>query len=136
MKIIGADQAADLIADGDHVLVSGSGGGHAIPEKVLEAIEARYLAKASPKASSMQANATCRPCVSALDKPRRQRNRRKTRRQQAVLASRSDPSARSSFVKRNLDEALSVRLTLISTHSILGGDNEQLRRIRGGRMRR
>ena len=49
MKIIGAEHAADLIADGDHVLVSGSGGGHAIPEKVLEAIEARYLAKASPK---------------------------------------------------------------------------------------
>ncbi|MET0652976.1 MAG: CoA-transferase [Hyphomicrobiaceae bacterium] len=49
MKIIGADHAADLVADGDHVLVSGSGGGHAIPEKVLEAIEARYLAKASPK---------------------------------------------------------------------------------------
>ncbi|HEU4377499.1 MAG TPA: CoA-transferase [Hyphomicrobiaceae bacterium] len=49
MQIIGAEHAADLIADGDHVLVSGSGGGHAIPERVLEAIEARYLAKASPK---------------------------------------------------------------------------------------
>ena len=38
-----------MVGDGDHVLVSGSGGGHAIPEKILEALEARYLADASPK---------------------------------------------------------------------------------------
>ena len=49
MQMIDAERAAGMVADGDHVLVSGSGGGHAIPEKVLEALEARYLADASPK---------------------------------------------------------------------------------------
>src|SRR5207237_10698843 len=41
--------AAGLVADRDHILVSRSGGRHAIPEKVLEAIEARYLGNVSPK---------------------------------------------------------------------------------------
>jgi propionate CoA-transferase len=49
MKLITAEDAANLVRDGDNILVSGSGGGHAIPEKVLEAIEARYLQSATPK---------------------------------------------------------------------------------------
>lgn len=48
MKVISAAEAAALIRDGDSVLASGSGGGHAIPEAVLEAIEARYLAEGAP----------------------------------------------------------------------------------------
>ena len=49
MKLISAAEAAGLIRPGDHVLVSGSGGGHAIPEKVLEAVEARYLETGAPR---------------------------------------------------------------------------------------
>ncbi len=48
MKIVTADDAASLIPNGASILVSGSGGGHAIPEKVLEAIERRYLESGSP----------------------------------------------------------------------------------------
>jgi propionate CoA-transferase len=48
MKVISAQEAAALIRDGSHVLVSGSGGGHAIPEKVLEAVESRYLETRAP----------------------------------------------------------------------------------------
>lgn len=53
MRVVTAEEAAAIIADGAHVLVSGSGGGHAIPEKVLEAIEARYLAAKAPKALTL-----------------------------------------------------------------------------------
>jgi len=49
MKVISAAEAAKLVRDGDHVLVSGSGGGHAIPESVLEAVEARFLADGAPR---------------------------------------------------------------------------------------
>ena len=49
MKFISAVDAAKLVRDGDHLLVSGSGGGHAIPESLLEAVEARFLETASPK---------------------------------------------------------------------------------------
>ncbi len=49
MKAISAEEAAALIKAGDSVLVSGSGGGHAIPEKVLEAIEARFLKTGAPR---------------------------------------------------------------------------------------
>ncbi|NLS08063.1 3-oxoacid CoA-transferase [Rhizobium sp. P32RR-XVIII] len=53
MKLITAEEAAQLVRDGDNVLVSGSGGGHAIPELVLEAIEARHLQEGSPKALTL-----------------------------------------------------------------------------------
>lgn len=49
MKVISAEDAAALIEDGAHVLVSGSGGGHAIPEKVLEAVESRFLDSRRPR---------------------------------------------------------------------------------------
>ena len=39
MKVISATEAAKLVRSGDNVLVSGSGGGHAIPESILAAIE-------------------------------------------------------------------------------------------------
>ena len=49
MKIISASDAARLIKSNSNVLVSGSGGGHAIPELVLEAVEAQFLAEVSPR---------------------------------------------------------------------------------------
>jgi propionate CoA-transferase len=49
MKLISAAEAASLIQDGDNVLVSGSGGGHCVPEAILEAVEARFLATGAPR---------------------------------------------------------------------------------------
>ena len=48
MKVITAKQAADLVQPGDNILVSGSGGGHGVPEAILEAIEARFLETGAP----------------------------------------------------------------------------------------
>ena len=49
MQLISAPDAARLVSSGTNVLVSGSGGGHGVPEAVLEAIEARYLAEKAPR---------------------------------------------------------------------------------------
>jgi propionate CoA-transferase len=49
MKFITAAEAARIVTPGSSVLVSGSGGGHGVPEAVLEAIEARFLGEASPR---------------------------------------------------------------------------------------
>ncbi|MDE2516547.1 MAG: 3-oxoacid CoA-transferase [Rhodospirillales bacterium] len=48
MELIAAGEAAQLIRAGDAVLVSGSGGGHAVPEAILEAVEQRFLAEGAP----------------------------------------------------------------------------------------
>jgi propionate CoA-transferase len=48
MDVISASRAARLIADGASVVVSGSGGGHAVPEAVLAAVGERYLAEGTP----------------------------------------------------------------------------------------
>ena len=49
MPFISAFEAARLVASGSNVLVSGSGGGHGVPEAVLEALEARFLGEGSPR---------------------------------------------------------------------------------------
>jgi propionate CoA-transferase len=49
MKVISAEQAAKLVESGHSIVVSGSGGGHAIPEAVLVEIEKRFLAEGRPK---------------------------------------------------------------------------------------
>jgi propionate CoA-transferase len=49
MKFITAAEAARIVKSGANVLVSGSGGGHGVPEAVLEAIEARFLSEAAPR---------------------------------------------------------------------------------------
>ena len=48
MKFVTASDAARLIPERASVLVSGSGGGHGVPEAVLEAIEARFLSEGAP----------------------------------------------------------------------------------------
>ncbi len=48
MEKITADEAAQLIEDGDAILISGSGGGHAVPEALLAAVERRFLAEGKP----------------------------------------------------------------------------------------
>lgn len=50
MQIVTAEEAARHVADGDTVVIGGSGGGHAVPEALIAALEARFLATASPTA--------------------------------------------------------------------------------------
>src|SRR5947208_663176 len=49
MEKITANEAAALIEDGDAILISGSGGGHAVPETLLAAVERRVLSKGKPR---------------------------------------------------------------------------------------
>ena len=49
METITADQAAQLVEDGDAILISGSGGGHSVPEALLAAVERRFLAEGRPR---------------------------------------------------------------------------------------
>lgn len=49
MKVIGAADAARLVENGHSVVVSGSGGGHAVPEAILAALGARYEAEQAPR---------------------------------------------------------------------------------------
>ncbi|MDE2334888.1 MAG: 3-oxoacid CoA-transferase [Rhodospirillales bacterium] len=49
MQVITADQASALVRSGDNILVSGSGGGHAVPEAILEALEQRFLQSGQPR---------------------------------------------------------------------------------------
>src|SRR5882724_10598777 len=49
MKLISAPEAAALVRAGSTVVVSGSGGGHAVPEAVLAALEQRFLAGGQPR---------------------------------------------------------------------------------------
>jgi propionate CoA-transferase len=49
MEKITADEAAALVQDGDAILISGSGGGHSVPETLLAAVERRFLAEGAPR---------------------------------------------------------------------------------------
>src|SRR5690242_8889128 len=49
MEKISADDAAKLVQDGDAILISGSGGGHSVPEALLAAVEKRFLAERKPE---------------------------------------------------------------------------------------
>ena len=50
MRQITADQAAAVLRDGDTLLIGGSGGGHAIPDALLEAVGRRVLGTGAPRA--------------------------------------------------------------------------------------
>ncbi|GII95545.1 acyl CoA:acetate/3-ketoacid CoA transferase [Sinosporangium siamense] len=49
MRVLTAAQAAELVQDDDTLLIGGSGGGHAVPESILAALEDRFLASESPQ---------------------------------------------------------------------------------------
>jgi propionate CoA-transferase len=49
MEKITADEAARLVEDGDAILISGSGGGHSVPEALLAAVERRFQAEKKPR---------------------------------------------------------------------------------------
>jgi propionate CoA-transferase len=44
-----ADEAVKLVRSGDTILVGGSGGGHAVPEALMAAVERRFLAEGEPR---------------------------------------------------------------------------------------
>jgi propionate CoA-transferase len=49
MKVVSASEAARLVGDGASVIVSGSGGGHAVPETVIAALGRRFVDEGAPK---------------------------------------------------------------------------------------
>ena len=49
MKVCSAAEIAELVEDGDTILIGGSGGGHAVPEKLMQAVESRFLASGYPR---------------------------------------------------------------------------------------
>jgi propionate CoA-transferase len=49
VRRVTADEAVKLIHSGDTLLVGGSGGGHAVPEALMAALERRYLAEGEPR---------------------------------------------------------------------------------------
>lgn len=49
MLILPAEQAVKLIEDGDTLLIGGSGGGHAVPESLILALEQRFLTTGKPE---------------------------------------------------------------------------------------
>lgn len=49
MKVVSFEKAVSYIHDGDTVMIGGSGGGHAIPEALIVALENRFLAENNPK---------------------------------------------------------------------------------------
>lgn len=49
MKVVTFEQAVQYIKDGDTLVIGGSGGGHAVPEALIVALENRFLAEQSPQ---------------------------------------------------------------------------------------
>ncbi|HKO08660.1 MAG TPA: CoA-transferase, partial [Alphaproteobacteria bacterium] len=49
MRRVTADEAVKIIRSGDTLLVGGSGGGHAVPEAVMAAVERRFLSTGEPR---------------------------------------------------------------------------------------
>ena len=52
-QFVNADAAASVIRNGDTVLFGGSGGGHGVAERIIEAIASRYLSEGSPRDLSL-----------------------------------------------------------------------------------
>jgi propionate CoA-transferase len=50
LRQVSADQAVRLIKDGDTLLIGGSGGGHAVPERLILALRDRFLSEGRPRA--------------------------------------------------------------------------------------
>ncbi len=48
-RVVTADQAAQLVATGDTVLIGGSGAGHSVPDALIAAIGKRFLAEGEPR---------------------------------------------------------------------------------------
>jgi propionate CoA-transferase len=49
LRVISIDKAASIIQDGDSILIGGSGGGHAVAESLIVALERRFLDSGKPE---------------------------------------------------------------------------------------
>ena len=49
MQVITADKAVAIIQDGDSIIIGGSGGGHAVAENLIVALERRFLNSGKPE---------------------------------------------------------------------------------------
>ena len=49
MRRVTADEAVQVVRSGDTILIGGSGGGHAVPEALMAAVERRFLAEGEPR---------------------------------------------------------------------------------------
>jgi propionate CoA-transferase len=49
MRVVTADEAASLVESNDTIVIGGSGGGHAVPEALIAAIERRFLKEGLPR---------------------------------------------------------------------------------------
>ncbi len=49
MKVVSFEKAVSLIRDGDTLLIGGSGGGHAVPEKLIVSLKERFRASGEPR---------------------------------------------------------------------------------------
>jgi len=49
LKVLSFEEAVSLIEDGDTLLIGGSGGGHAVPEKLIVSLKERYLNSGNPR---------------------------------------------------------------------------------------
>lgn len=50
MQIVEAAKAMEFVRSGDTILIGGSGGGHSVPERLIAALEERFLAGGEPRA--------------------------------------------------------------------------------------
>ena len=53
MFIVSAEEAVALVQDGDTILIGGSGGGHAVPESLIVALERRFRDSGRPQGLSL-----------------------------------------------------------------------------------
>src|ERR1700720_2059478 len=49
VTVINAEQVAKLVESGDTLLIGGSGAGHSVPDTLIAAIGARYVAEGAPR---------------------------------------------------------------------------------------
>jgi len=49
MRVVSAEEAAKVVESNDTLVIGGSGGGHAVPEALIAAIEQRFLAEGAPR---------------------------------------------------------------------------------------
>jgi propionate CoA-transferase len=49
LQVVDFSTAVQLVHDGDTILIGGSGGGHAVPEKLIASLAERFHAAASPR---------------------------------------------------------------------------------------
>jgi propionate CoA-transferase len=53
LKIVSFEKAVSFVEDGDTILIGGSGGGHAVPEKLIVSLKERFLSSGEPRSLTL-----------------------------------------------------------------------------------